>query len=917
MRCFLLFSVLLATFCNASYDYYRLPSAVRPQHYNLRIMTHLEEASRQFFTGDVEIQIHVLQSTGNITLHAGAHLNIVKNGTRLKRIKPDCHELIDIRDIERNFRNDFYILHLDADLQRGQRFLLRLQFWGRLGRSMTGYYASSYEDNCSKKFMSVTQFEPADARSAFPCFDEPALKATFNITLGHHSKYNALSNMPINQKIPICERKNWVWSIFKQTELMSTYLVAYSINDFKGYASRTKKYQLSFTTWSRSSAIKQCRYAAEIGPRILSYFEDMFDIEYPLPKMDLLAVPDFNAGAMENWGLITFREASLFYDETDSSDLDRQHVANIIAHEVAHQWFGNLVTMEWWNDLWLNEGFATYMATLVMEKICRKWHAYEEESLDNVLAVLNTDGYCNTRPIHQAVNRASQITELFDAITYRKGAVIIRMMHMLIGDVAFRRGLNCYLVKHAFGNARQEDLWHALTEAAHQCGSIVEDVDVQTMMDTWTLQKGIPLINVQRQYDMRTATITQRRYLIQIANLDQPATDESCWLVPISYATDCLSNFVATESRAFLRCTEQHEALPLKLQDLPGENEWLILNVQVATPYRVNYDITNWELIIKSLLSKDFKRIHVMNRAQLIDDSMAFAWSGLLPYEMAVELLSYLRHEPDYMPWRAALDQLNAIYRIVRQTKQFPEFQYLLEPIYGQLGGMHKDTEGHHHVAHKALITKWACRLKQEDCVEHALRYYHRWLICDEPDETNPVPQNLRSVVYCTAIRHGDDEDWNFLWQRYRNTGVASEQRQILLALGCSHKVSLLERYLNIIYHEKSFIRKQDASQIFGAIVRNHVGFHITKDFFLHKFKLLNAYYHSNTRELVGMFIQIAQQTSCAMGYRQLMVFINTHQELQQRSGRSLRRALEQVKLNMRWRQKQMEEFVCILGKRN
>ncbi|EDW16058.2 aminopeptidase N [Drosophila mojavensis] len=923
MRILMLLSAVLATFCNASYDYYRLPRSIKPQHYTLRIMTHLENPKRLIFTGDVEILLRIIQSTNNITLHAGAGLNIAECNTGVQLMKYHCNELIEIKSMQRQPTYNFIILHFEQYLQRGQRYTLRLRFWSRLGQNMAGYYVTSYQDNadnCCKQFMSVTQFEPADARNAFPCFDEPEFKATFNITLGHHAKYNALSNMPLLDRIPICERQNWLWSTFRQTEVMSTYLVAYSVNNFEGYVSQNHKSRVHFTTWARAAAIEQCRYASEVGPRILSKFEDMFGIEYPLPKMDQLAVPDFSAGAMENWGLITYREAALFYAEDASSQVDKQHIANIIAHELAHQWFGNLVTMEWWNDLWLNEGFATYMATLGIEKLCCQWHAYDEDMLDNVLAVLNTDAYCHTRPIHQEVSRASQISELFDAITYRKGAVVIRMMHMFIGDVAFFKGLHCYLQKHAYANARQEDLWLALTEAAHECGSMPLDLQVQTVMNTWTLQKGIPLVQVKRQYLKNTAIVTQQRFLIlhedhAYIRPEHPLAENACWFVPISYATQSSSNFIATEPQIWLRCTALNEPLPVQLRHLPGDDEWLILNVQVSTPYRINYDSDNWELICKALHSNEYHRIHVMNRAQLLDDALALAWSGLLSYELSLELLTYVKQEHEFMPWRAALDQINAIYRIIRHTEDFEEFQHfmhhLLSPIYCQLGGMRNDRNKVHHVSHKALITKWACRLSLKDCVERALNYYHRWFICSEPDSTNPVPINLRSLVYCTAMRHGDGEDWTFLWHRYRNSSLASEQRVILLALTCSHKKGLLERYLRIIYHEQSFIRKQDASLIFGAMVHTEVGFHVARDFFFKKFQLLRKYYNSNTRELIGLLSLIAQHSSSQEDYQQLRTFINGHQVLlQQSSTRSLLRVLEQVKVNMRWRHQRLPEFV-------
>ncbi|KAH8311196.1 hypothetical protein KR044_004792 [Drosophila immigrans] len=851
MEISILLSFIFAFHCYASYDYYRLPRSVKPQHYNLRFLTHLEDSTRLFFTGDVEIHLQIVEATNNITLHVGSRLNIDPTGIWLHSVVSKCNKDVGIKRVERNSKYDFYILHLDTQLWPAQRYVLRMQFWARLGRTMSGYYASSYHDECGQaRFISVTQFEPTDARTAFPCFDEPSFKATFNITLGHPKHYHALSNMPIIEMIPICDRRNWVWSKFWQSEIMSTYLVAYSINDFEGYVSYSAPSVRStkFVTWARSSAIEQCKYAAEIAPRLMAFYEELFDIRYPMPKMDQLAVPDFSAGAMENWGLISYREASLLYAEDASSLLDKQHVTNIIAHELAHQWFGNLVTMEWWTDLWLNEGFATYVATLGMDKLCSNWHAYEEESVDNVLAILNADSFCSTRPIHQPVSRGSQIAELFDAITYRKGAVIIRMMHIFIGDKAFKSGLNHYLKQHSYINAKQEDLWVHLTAAAHQVNSMPPDLSVQTVMDTWTLQPGIPLITVQRQYSRKTATVTQRRYrmnneAVPLKKNESPLEVEPCWYVPISFTTDSQSNFVSAEPKAWLRCHVQGDVLPLELNDLPDEQEWLILNVQLATPYRINYDIANWELIIKGLQSAFFKRIHVINRAQLLDDSLSLAWSGHLSYSLALELLGYLKHEHEYIPWRALLDQLSAIDRIIRQTSEFEKFQHfmhhLLEPIYAYLDGIHEDSDNRHHVAHKTLISRWACRFNHADCVKGALKYYHRWFILNNPDETNPVPQNLRSVIYCTAIGHGDADDWNFLWRRYTNSTVASEKRLLLLSLSCSRKVYQIEHFLRVIFREKSLIRKQDVSQIFTAIVRNDIGFHLAKDFFMHKFKLL------------------------------------------------------------------------------
>lgn len=460
---------------------------------------------------------------------------------------------------------------------------------------------------------------------------------------------------------------------------MSTYLVAYSINDFEGYASYCEPYKsgVRITTWARPAMINLCQFAAEIAPDIIFYYEMLFNIRYALSKIDQLAVPDFGAGAMENWGLIIYRENSLFYSNEDSSISDMQHVTMTVAHELAHQWFGNLVTMKWWDDLWLNEGFATYIATLGIDNLCADWSAYQELSIEYMLYILNADGYCNTHPIHQAVSEPNEIGELFDSITYRKGAVLIRMVHIFIGDTAFRCGIHNYLTNFAYTNAKQEDLWMALSKAAHDMKSIPADLDVATIMDTWTLQKGIPLVNVERHYQIKSATISQSRFIQHNDAVNFPfhkPLETEIWYVPISYTIESQADFIRIEPMAWLR-GDVLKSTSLALNNLPDDDEWLILNIQLGTPYRVNYDPFNWNLIIKGLSCDSYRRIHVINRAQLVDDSMALAWSGHLSYCITLKLLDYLRYESEYLPWRAALDQFTIIERIIRETSDFEDFQ--------------------------------------------------------------------------------------------------------------------------------------------------------------------------------------------------------------------------------------------------
>lgn len=282
---------------------------------------------------------------------------------------------------------------------------------------------------------------------------------------------------------------DYVWCEFEESVPMSTYLIAYSVNDFSNKPSTLANSTL-FRTWARPNAIEQCDYAADFGPKVLKYYEDLFGIEFPLPKIDQIAIPDFSAGAMENWGLVTYREIALLYSADHSSLADKQRVASIVAHELAHQWFGNLVTMKWWTDLWLNEGFATYVASLGVENINPEWQAMEQESLGNLLTIFRRDALESSHPISRPIEMVSEISESFDQISYQKGSTVLRMMHLFLGDESFRAGLQNYLQRFSYKNAEQDNLWESLTQAAHKYRVLPKNFDIKSIMDSWTLQTG-------------------------------------------------------------------------------------------------------------------------------------------------------------------------------------------------------------------------------------------------------------------------------------------------------------------------------------------------------------------------------------------------------------------------------------------
>lgn len=340
--------------------------------------------------------------------------------------------------------------------------------------------------------------------------------------------------------------------------------------------------------------------------------------------MDMIAIPDFSAGAMENWGLVTYRETALLYSPNVSSSSSQHRVASVIAHELAHQWFGNLVTMKWWTDLWLNEGFATYVASLGVDYLHPEWNSFEEESVENTLGIFKFDALKSSHPVSVPIIDPAEISQIFDKISYEKGSSVLRMMHRFLGEETFRKGISNYLKKHEFGNAEQDNLWECLTEEAYKNDALPKSVTVKQIMDAWTLQTGYPLVIVNRDYKKGTADITQVRYL---ADTNRARSDlHTCWWVPLSYTTAHELDFNNTHPEEWLACDENEVSVQKTIKNLPNASEWILFNIDLSGLYKVKYDEKNWNLLIEQLAGPDYVKISSTNRAQLIDDALDLAW---------------------------------------------------------------------------------------------------------------------------------------------------------------------------------------------------------------------------------------------------------------------------------------------------
>lgn len=442
--------------------------------------------------------------------------------------------------------------------------------------------------------------------------------------------------------------------------------------------------------------------------------------------------------------MITYRETALLYQPNVSSSSSQARVASVIAHELAHQWFGNLVTMRWWTDLWLNEGFATYVASLGVDHLHPEWNSFQEESLANLMSVFSFDSLKSSHPVSVTIGNPNQISTIFDRISYEKGSTILRMMHLFLGDEVFFGGVSNYLKKFKYRNAEQDNLWHSLTEEAHRHEVLSKGHSVKRIMDSWTLQTGYPMITVTRNYENNTALLKQHRFFMDPEKTKSELDDSSCWFVPISYTTAQESDFNTTMPQTWLECTNQNEAIDKELVDLPENDEWILLNIQMSSLYKVRYDTHNWDLLIKQLTSPEYDRIATLNRAELINDALDLAWAGDQDYSIALRLLKYLKREKEYLPWRAALISLGDLNRMLRRTPEYGRFktyiQRVIAPIYERFGGLNVDRsedDPYDLVKHKILISSWACRFDVGDCQTKAKSWFADWMQTNNPGTNN------------------------------------------------------------------------------------------------------------------------------------------------------------------------------------
>lgn len=818
---------------------WRLPKEIKPILYELTLKPDLKTKT---FSGNIDIHLSVVQPISFIAVHAHT-LAITKTLLVSKNATNGDRNNITIAHAFAYPKYQYWVTEVPNPLPLGD-YVLGLTFNGSLENRIVGFYQSTYIKPTSNESRAIatSKFEPTYARQAFPCFDEPAMKANYTITLEIPTGdgYHALSNMPVAEST---DNLNGTTTVrFHESVKMSSYLACFIVSDF-AMKSAPVQDGLEMRVFSTPAQLNKTDFALDTGVKITQFYIDYFNVAYPLPKLDMAAIPDFVSGAMEHWGLVTFRETALLYESGISSTANKQRVATVIAHELAHMWFGNLVTMAWWDELWLNEGFASYIEYKGCQHAEPNWGMLEQFLIEDLHPVLVTDATLASHPIVQTVETPDQITEVFDAITYNKGASVIRMMEDFVGETNFQQSVTNYLNNHAFGNAVTDDLLSEIDK-------LNLGFDIKHIMGTWTKQMGFPVVTVRKLSDTQYE-LTQKRFFSNPDNANETALESDYnyrWYIPITYQTDS----VPLTRNWFDNADTQ------LIIDLPSTPRWIKFNNKQFGYYRVNYPDDMWASLI-SVLKTETETLSIADRAHLINDAFSLAEATLLPYETALDLTSYLAAETQYVPWSvASTNLLNLNDRLSGEPlEKFRKFaQSMISDAYNTVGWTVEDDHLKNQL--RTTVLNFACSVGLPSCLEQAGNHFNNWLL--DPS-VRPDP-DLRNIIYYYGMASvGNAEKWEQVWSIYKQETDASEKAKIVYGLSAIKDYATLTKFVTWAWDESN-VRGQDYFTCMQNIAANPIGESIVWDYVRENWENMVARFGLNERYLGRMIPSICGRFS-------------------------------------------------------
>ncbi len=659
-----------------------------------------------------------------------------------------------------------------------------IEFSGTITDSMHGMYPCYFDHDGTKKELLATQFESHHAREVFPCVDEPEAKATFSLTLTTEKNVTVLGNMPV--KTQRTENDKQI-TMFETTPRMSTYLLAWVVGELHKKTAASKS-GVEVTIWTTpAQKSESLDFALATATRTIDFFNDYFGVPYPLPKSDHVALPDFSAGAMENWGLITYREAALLVDPTITSITAKQYVALVIAHELSHQWFGNLVTMKWWNNLWLNESFANLMEYVALDAIYPEWNVWLDFSSYETISALRRDSIDGVQAVQVDVNHPDEIGTLFDgAIVYAKGARLLRMLQHYIGHQAFQAGLKAYFAQHAYKNTEADDLWNALSKASGK--------DVASLMSVWISQPGYPVVSINE--NQQKTIISQKQFFI---GPHQPSS--RIWPVPLDATDSAVPALLDTVS------TTLTSTLPFRL------------NVADSAHFITNYAPSYLQAILDEM---KLGKLAPLNRLQLLHEQSLLARGGEISTANLISLLSAYENETNEAVWGIIGIVISELKKFVEEDeaseKQLKSLAVkIAAKQYNRLGWSSVKDEDEFDTKLRAIIIGLMLYGEDEKALQTA-----RELYASTPLET--LDPELRSLIISAEVRHGSSPlTVPSLIDTYKITSSPNLKSDITAGLAATSSPEVISSLLEII-KDDSIVRPQDVFRWFMSIIHTKEG---------------------------------------------------------------------------------------------
>jgi puromycin-sensitive aminopeptidase len=872
----------------------RLSAHISPERYKIILRPNLDSFT---FSGEETIYLKIEKPVKEIILHSSEL--VIKSAEFIHQ-----NEEIWVGSIKYNEKAETATFTFPKSLPKGVG-QLKLIFEGVLNDKMRGFYRSKYNHQDQVKYLATTQFESTDARRAFPCFDEPSKKAIFDVSLIIPEKLTAISNtLPAvvrehEQGIKIVE--------FEPTPKMSTYLLAFIVGDFEYIEGRTHPSRENdkgtlCRVFVTPGKLKQAQFALEVTIKILEFYEEYFKIAYPLPVMDMIAIPDFSAGAMENWGAVTYRETALLIDPENSAASNKQRVAIVIAHELAHQWFGNLVTMDWWTNLWLNEGFASYIEYLAVNEVFPEWDIWTQFVYLDQGSALGLDSLANTHPIEVEVKHPDEISEIFDAVSYSKGASVIRMLANYLGYNDFRDGLRYYLKKYQYSNAKTEDLWKAF--------EFVSKKPVTKIMQNWTKKPGYPIITVEE--DKNGLSLSQSRFYASPKSKKQ-SLDTTLWSIPLKIQNSNLKI--------------QNYLLEKKSIQIPKprEGEWIKLNANESSFIRIDYPAKYLHLLKQAL---KMGALEPIDRLGLVRDVFDLAEADRLPTHEALNLTTSYKSETDYSVWLTLASRLGEVDNLIDETSFYDQFRNFSREIYQNiaksLGWEKQPNESHTQTLLRSLALYGYGSNGGEEAIKKAQELFtahcHPRLDRGSSDKAEVLDSHfrgndkgldpdLRAVVYNLVAENGEKAEFQSLMDLYKQTDFQQERDRIIRALALFKDQKILLKSLEFAMSDQ--VRSQDAIFALSAISHNPKGRNLAWEFIQEHWKEIKERY-AGAHFLLPRLIESLNTFTTLKKAKEIEAFFkkNPAPEAQ----RTILQVLEKIESNAAWLKRDKEKIAKFLN---